>query len=124
MPHPNEETVRRAYAAINARDVQGFMDEFTQDAVWHGSGTEIRGREALGGLVGGLVEASEGTLHIELHDVLANDEHVAVLQITRAERKGRRLADRVIYVFHLDRGKITEAWFNGDPRVQDEFWAD
>jgi hypothetical protein len=45
-------------------------------------------------------------------------------QITRAERKGRRLADRVTCVFHLDRGKITEAWFNGDPRVQDEFWAD
>jgi ketosteroid isomerase-like protein len=124
MPHPNEETVRRAYAAINARNVEGFIAEFADDAVWHGSGTEVRGKGAIGGIVSGLIEASGGTLHIELHDVLANDEHVAVLQITRAERKGHRLADRVIYVFHLDSGKITQAWFNGDPRVQDEFWSD
>jgi ketosteroid isomerase-like protein len=123
MPHPNEETVRRAYAAINARNVEGFIDEFADDAVWHGSGTEVRGKEAIGGIVSGLIEASGGTLDIELHDVLTNDELVAVLQITRAERKGRRLADRVIYVFHLDNGKITQAWFNGDPRVQDEFWS-
>jgi ketosteroid isomerase-like protein len=60
---------------------------------------------------------------IELHDVLANDEHAVALQVTQAERGGRMLSDRVVYVFHLRNGKIAEAWFNGDPRVQDDFWA-
>jgi hypothetical protein len=36
MPHPDEETVRRAYAAINGRDLEGFVVEFADDAVWHG----------------------------------------------------------------------------------------
>jgi ketosteroid isomerase-like protein len=111
------------YAAINRRDLVGFVAEFADDAVWHGSGMEIRGNEAIGELVAKLIDASGGTLHIELHDVLSSEEHVVVLQITRAKRQGRRLADRVVYVFHIENEKIAEAWFIGDPRVQDEFWS-
>jgi ketosteroid isomerase-like protein len=55
--------------------------------------------------------------------VLANDDHAVALQIARAERNGRSLVDRVVYVFHLRDGKTAEAWFNGDPRVQDDFWG-
>lgn len=123
MAHPNEQVIRRVYEAINAGDLDAFAAEFTPDAVWHGSGADIIGAQALGRLIGQLREASAGTLRVELHDVLANDDHAVALQITRAEREGRSLADRVIYVFHLRDGKFGEAWFNGDPRVQDEFWS-
>jgi uncharacterized protein (TIGR02246 family) len=121
--HPDEEAVRRAYDAMNRRDVDGFVAVFADDAVWHGSGMEIRGNQAIGELVGKLMEASGDTLHIELHDVLVSENHVVALQVTTAERKGRRLADRVVYIFHMENGKIAEAWFNGDPRIQDEFWS-
>lgn len=70
-----------------------------------------------------LIEASEGTLQIHLHDVLANDEHTVALQVTTAQRARRSLRDNVVYVYHLRDGRIVEAWFTGDPRVQDEFWA-
>jgi uncharacterized protein (TIGR02246 family) len=123
VSHPNEEIVRRAYAAINNRDLEAFAAEFVEDAKWYGSGTQVEGREVIGTMVGQLIDASGGTLQIDLHDVLANDEHAVVLQVTRAERAGRVLEDKVVYVFHLRNGKITEAWFNGDPRVQDEFWS-
>jgi ketosteroid isomerase-like protein len=123
VPHPNEEVVRRAYAAINRGDIDGFVTEFAENAVWHGSGRTIEGREGIGALVAQLVDASGGSLRIDLHDVLANDKHAVVLQTTTAEREGRRLEDNVVYVFHVADGKIMEAWFNGDPRVQDEFWA-
>jgi uncharacterized protein len=123
MPHPHEEVVRKAYAAINRRDMDAFVAEFAEDAVWHGGGQSIEGREAIGALVGQLIDAANGTLQISLHDVLANDQHVVALQTTRAERQGRRLEDRVVYVFHVAGGRIAEAWFNGDPRVQDEFWS-
>lgn len=103
--------------------MDAFVAEFAENAVWHGGGLTIEGREAIGALVGRLIDASGGTLQIDLHDVLANDEHVVVLQTTRAEREGRRLKDNVVYVFHVADGKIAEAWFNGDPRVQDEFWS-
>lgn len=122
MPHPNEQVIRRAYAAINRGDLAAFSAEFTEDAVWHGSEAQITGAEAIADLVAGLREASEGTLRIELHDVLASDDHAVALQVTRAQRNGRSLVDRVVYVFHLRDQTITEAWFNGDPRVQDDFW--
>jgi hypothetical protein len=38
---------------------------------------------------------TNGTLRWELHDVLANDDHAVGLHITRAERNGRSLAERV-----------------------------
>jgi ketosteroid isomerase-like protein len=123
MRHPNDQVIRRAYAAINRGDLAAFSAQFTEDAIWHGSGAQIIGAEAIADLVAKLREASGGTLRIELHDVLANDDHAVALQMTRAERNGRSLVDRVVYVFHLRDDKIAEAWFNGDPRVQDDFWG-
>jgi hypothetical protein len=123
MPHPNDQVIRRAYAAINRGDLAAFSAQFTEDAIWHGSEAQIIGAEAIADLVAKLREASGGTLRIELHDVLANDDHAVALQTTRAERNGRSLVDRVVYVFHLRDDKIAEAWFNGDPRVQDDFWG-
>jgi ketosteroid isomerase-like protein len=123
VAHLQQEIVRRSYAALNAGDLNGFLEEFAEDIVWHGSGTEVRGREAVGAMVGELVRAAGGTLHIDLHDVLASDAHVVALQVTRAERAGQRLADRVVYVFHVRDGKVAEAWFTGDPRIQEEFWS-
>lgn len=124
MAHPNEETIRRAYAAINSGDLGAFASEFSDDAIWHGSEARVVGADAIAQLVGQLREASGGTLRVELHDVLANDDHAVALQTTRAERKGQSLVDRVVYVFHLREGRITEAWFSGDPSVQDSFWGE
>ena len=123
MAHPDADVVRGAYEALNRGDIASFMDAFAEDAVWHGAGQSIQGRERIGGLVAGMRELAEGTLRIDLHDVVATDEHVVVLQVTRATRAGRTLADRVVYVYHLEDGGITEAFFSGDPRVQDEFWS-
>ena len=123
MAHPDAEIVRGAYEALNRGDIEGFIDAFAEDGVWHGGGQSIEGRERIGALVTGLLEAAEGTLRIELHDVLATDDHVVVLQVTRAERAGRSLADRVAYVYHLEGGKIIEAFFSGDPSVQAAFWS-
>jgi ketosteroid isomerase-like protein len=110
------------YAAINQRDMDGLIAAFAPDAVWHGAGASIDGAESIAAMVGQLIEASEGTMQIELHDVLANDEHTVALQVTTAQRGDRGLSDNVVYVYHLRDGKIVEAWFTGDPRVQDEFW--
>ena len=123
MPHPNEAVIRRVYKAINSGNIAALVSEFDPDAVWHGSESAISGASAISALVAQLREASDGTLRIELHDVLANDEHAVALQITRAERRGRSLVDRVVYVFPLRDGRITDAWFHGDPRVQDAFWS-
>ena len=62
---------------------------------------------------------TKNTLRIEVHDVLANDNHTVILQLTKAQ-----LGDRVVYVFHIDDGFIVDAYFQGDPRVQEAFYSD
>lgn len=125
MAHPNELVVRRAYEALDRDDMAGFIATFAPDAVLHGGeGVEVAGAERIARMIWQLREMTNGTLRWELHDVLANDDHAVALHTTRAERNGRSLADRVVYVFHVRDGHIREAWFSGDPRVQADFYGD
>jgi len=124
MAHPSELVVRRAYAALDRGDMAGFAATFAPDAVLHGGeGVEVAGAERIARMIWQLREMTNGTLRWDLHDVLANDDHAVALHTTRAERNGRTLADRVVYVFHVRDGQIHEAWFSGDPRVQADFYT-
>ena len=50
---------------------------------------------------------------LELHDVLANNEHAVALYTARAEREGGRLEDNT----------VTEVWTQPtDLYTHDEFW--
>ena len=65
-----------------------------------------------------------GSFRLELHDVLANDEHVVALVTGTAERDGKALNDNGVQVFHMKGGKVAEQWFNpGDQYAADEFWS-
>jgi ketosteroid isomerase-like protein len=118
-----ETIVRSAYEAFGRGDLHGFLTAFADDVIWHGGGGAVQGKDMVRAVVEDLVRSSDNTLTIEVHDVLASKDHVVVLQVTRAQRAGRRLEDRVAYVYHLRDGKIAEAWLQGDPSAQDAFWA-
>ena len=69
-------------------------------------------------------EVSGGTISIELHDVLANDDHVVALTTVRAQREGKRLQDNTVQTFHIKDGKATEVWSNpSDLYASDDFWS-
>jgi uncharacterized protein len=69
-------------------------------------------------------ELSGGTFRTELHDVIANDEHVVALFTARAGRADRRLEDRIVEVFHIRDGKAAEVWiYPADLYAGDEFWS-
>ena len=71
-----------------------------------------------------LVEVSGGTLSLELHDVLANDEHGVALLTARGERAGRQLNDNMVETFHFRDGKVSEVWVQvTDLYANDEFWS-
>jgi uncharacterized protein len=130
MAHPNEDLVREGFAAFSRGDIDALRDRYFAGHVrWH-----VPGRSPLAGdydglaqvleLFGRLFELSGGTLRIELHDVLANDEHAVALFTVRAEREGRRLEDNQVNTFHLRDGKVTEVWAQGtDVYASDEFWS-
>lgn len=88
----------------------------------HGAEGDVSGRESIRAVIETLLTLSKGTLRIDVHDILANEDHTVVLQTTTARIGERRLEDRVVYVFHIADRMIRDAYFTGDPRVQAEFY--
>ena len=72
--------------------------------------------------LGRLFELTGGTYRVEVHEVVANDEHSIVLYTSRAERAGRQFEDRTVLVAHIRDGKQAEVWIlPGDLYALDEF---
>jgi uncharacterized protein len=69
-------------------------------------------------------ERSSGTYSVDVHDVLANEEHIVALLHARAYREGKRLDQSYVIVFHMREGKVHAAWevWKDQPSV-DEFWS-
>jgi uncharacterized protein len=57
-----------------------------------------------------LGELSESSITVDVHDVLANDEHVTGLHRTSARRAGKSYETTEVIVFHVQAGRVSEAW--------------
>jgi ketosteroid isomerase-like protein len=129
MAHPNEDLLRRGYAAFGSGDLETVFGLFADDIVWHNGGSnqltgDYRGHDAVMGMFGKLLEVTGGTLQLELHDVLANDTHGTVLVTAHAERGGQPIDVREVNVWHLADGKATEFWvFAEDTAELDKMFA-
>ena len=131
MTHRNEELLREAFAAFQRGDMEALQTRyFADDIRYHVAGRspvsgDYEGTAQVLGLFGRLFELSGGTLRIELHDVLANDEHGVALFALRAERAGRQLNDNEILISHpTPDGKAAEVWtVSSNPDAFDEFWS-
>jgi uncharacterized protein len=128
--HPNVERARQGYEAFAKGDMDTVSELFADDIVWHAGGNNIlsgdyKGKEAVFGLLGRFVQETGGSLSQEIHDILANDEHVVVLLQTSAERNGVRVEQRAVDIMHADAdGRITEFWrFFEDPAAVDSMWS-
>jgi uncharacterized protein len=125
----NAEVVRRGYAAFQTGDMEALRALFSPDIRWHVNGRNpqagtFEGVDAVLGAFALLAADSGGTFRVELHDVLASDDHVVVLGRGSADRGGRHLEGNYAHVFHVSGGRVTAAWvLNEDPYAQDELWA-
>ena len=127
----NAEAMRKGYAAFSRGDMDTLRNElFSSDIVWHQGGRnqtsgEYKGVDSVLGLFGKLAELTDGTFRVELHDVLASDEHVVALATTRGQRGGKTIQHgQYSHVCHFRDGKLTEAWIvNVDPYEIDEFFG-
>src|SRR6266511_3374360 len=88
------------------------------------AGGDYKGIDQVMGLFARLFELTGGTFRLEVHDVLANDEHGVVLATAKAEKGGKTLSDNGVQVFHLRDGKVTESWLHpSDQYEADEFFS-
>jgi ketosteroid isomerase-like protein len=127
--HPNVEIARRGYEAFAKGDMATLTELIADDVVWHVQGVgpldgDYHGRDQVFGFFGRLAEETGGTFRLDVHDILANDEHTAVLCNLSATRGNKSIATPVVNVSHNRDGRITEFWAaTTDPQASLDFWA-
>jgi len=127
--HPNAELFRRGYAAFQSGDLESLRSLLAPDVVWN-----VPGRNRFAGIFRGVddvlklfmqqFQETNGTFRVEVHDILANDDHAVALATVSAERNGKSVSDRYTHVAHFKEGKLTESWICDENLYAiDEFWA-
>ena len=114
--HPNAAKIRAAAEAMErSGDMMSQMELLDDDVVWHEIGRDepIRGKQALmerfSGMAGG-----GGSIKVETHDVVANDEHTIQLVTATATMGDKSFTYRTAEILHMRDGKITERWAFSD----------
>jgi uncharacterized protein len=123
--HPNGTLVRGLLEAFAAGDVAAMESAFDDDVTWHAPGTnrfsgQFRGRTAAMQRLAQMREAGIST-RFDVHDVIANDEHVVALVHLHVEvADGRRYDQPQVQVAHVRDGRVVEFWtMNQDQAVLD-----
>ena len=125
----NERLLRQGYAAFAEGDLDTVRTLLAKDIVWHNGGAnqlagEYTGLEEVLDLFGQLMEVTDGTFRLDVHDILANDMHGIVLVTVHAERDGRRLEMNEVHIWHLEEGQAEEFWsFAEDVAEMDAFFG-
>ena len=127
--HPNAALMRRATEAFSKGDIATLKQIIAEDAAWHVPGRsqvagDYRGHDQIFGFFGKLMELSGGTFKVELHDVLATDDHAINLDRMTGRRGDKTLDMDLVLVVHPRDGKIAEAWdLFSDQYGWDDFWS-
>jgi hypothetical protein len=124
----NADTIRAGYDAFGKGDMDTVAKVFAPDIAWHISGRsqlagDYVGHDAVFGFFAKLMELSGGTFSLEIHDLLASDEHVVVLARETARRNDKTLDSNEVHTWHVADGTATEFW--GSPQdayAVDAFW--
>lgn len=114
--HPNAALVRTGFAKMAEGDME-WMDAHTaDDVVWHVGGNSkwagtYEGKQAVYEMFARQAEAMGSQPEIDIHDVIANDDHVVVLgTATATGPDGSSAQWKYTSVFHMKDGKVTESW--------------
>src|SRR5262245_50451570 len=114
--HPNATLVRGLFEAFHRRDIETVQKLVPENAVWRFPGRagqiagDHRGREAIFGFLMKVQMLTEGTFHLDLIDVVANDEWAIALFRGHGQRNGKTLDNPTCLRIHLSEGQIDEVW--------------
>lgn len=129
--HPNAVTIKKGYDAFLKGDIDQVRQLMADEIVWHSLGSNIvtgvyRGKAEVVSFFGKLIMETEGTLNLEIHDVIANDERAVILTRFSAERNGRKLDVKTANIYELNAaGRVVAAYgpYSDEVDVIDEFWS-
>jgi ketosteroid isomerase-like protein len=121
VEHPNIDLVRGVYAAYLGGDRDHVIAALSPDIRWHNSG-----HDALAGTLEGVPAVLDylmGQDHLEDYrlevvDMLASDERVAIVARSSGRVGERPLTNDFVQVIRLESGRIAEVWnYNWDQRA-------
>ncbi|MDH4115955.1 MAG: nuclear transport factor 2 family protein [Acidimicrobiia bacterium] len=125
----NIDHIKDEYQAFCHGDFDAMGRLLADEVVWHVGGHAVasgdkQGRDEVIDFLRSVAAGTEQNFRIQVHDVLANSEHVVVLcHVTSTRHELTYRADEV-HLFHVDdEGLIHEAWgFTAEPGGQGAFW--
>jgi hypothetical protein len=128
MRDANEAAIRRYCEAWRNGDLAAILDCYHDDLVLHYFGRsplagDHRGKAAALAVLARVQQLTNRRL-LEIHDVLASDDHAVILARERFEQDGRQLEVRRVLLFHIRDGRLAEGWiYDDDQRAVDEWWS-
>lgn len=114
MKHPNTLNLEKIYADFLKNDIQALLISCGEAITF-----QVPGKSRLAGkynrntfpdLITKLHELSEGSYKLELHDVLASEQHGAVLVTEKLMRDGKPVEFRMVHIWRFESGKPI-AWY-------------
>ncbi len=127
--HANATLVREMFAAFKRGDIAAIYEAIPEDAVWHFPGRDgqiagtHKGREGILMFLGQVMALTEGTFHLEMEDVIANDRTAIALFRGSAKRNGKELDNPTCLRIDIKDGKVSELReFVWDLYAVDDFW--
>lgn len=122
------EVIERYCDAWKKGDVGALVDCYHDDFTLHYFGRSQLAGDHVGkpAALAALGKATQlsGRKLLEVHDILATDNHAVVLARERFERDGKTLEVGRVFVYHVKDGRLSECWlYDDDQRAVDEFWG-
>jgi ketosteroid isomerase-like protein len=128
--HPNVTRIRQLFAAFGERNPAAIAAAIPEDAVWRFPGRrgklagEHRGRDAVLRFIASVMTLTDGTFHLELHDIVGGEKHVIVLFTGHGQRNGKTLNNPTCLRIKMREGKPSEIdEFVWDLEHVEEFWS-
>lgn len=112
--HPSAARYRQMTAAVAAGDLSDFGAALADDVAWWeiGAPEPVRGR---GAVLQRFSFVSDFDISIDLHDVVANDDHMVALLDVTATRGDETFGYRTAEIMHLNAdGEVSERWAFSD----------
>ncbi len=121
--HPNAARYRQLTAALEAGDMASLADDIADDIEWWeiGASEPVRGKQAL---LERMQAFAAYQISADLHDVVANDDHLIALLNVTASKGDESLSYRTAEIHHVNAdGQVTERWaFSDDTQAIIDFF--
>lgn len=116
--------------ALGKGDIPAAFSFFSPNAKWHQPGSHQfsgvkSGIDAIGKMLGGMMEATQGTFTLKPNGNLMVNGNMAALPVRFSGTIEDRKIDMTgVDLFEVQEGKVTGVWlFSEDQDLEDEFWG-